>query len=195
MKSGSARSISEDGRAFRRSARGPAPGRAGRGTRAVGQTSSCRPPRNGWKLGKHQDWRKRASTWRWRRRGSIWRKRDAMCLPGGSSLPRSGGRPRPRFASVAGELDATPGNRIARHPRAAGWQSNPRLARFGAEVAQREAGARTREGGGRSRCDVARRLLGRSNETKDVTAVVGFSLPLPLWNRNQRKHPRRAGAD
>ena len=35
------------------------------------------------------------------------------------------------------------------------------------------------------------------NETEDVTAVVGFSVPLPLWNRNQgniRARARRLAA-
>ena len=62
--------------------------------------------------------------------------------------------------------------------------ANPRLARFGAEVAQREA-ALAREKAAVVP-DVTLRAGPRQiNESKDVTAVVGFSLPLPLWNRNR----------
>ena len=104
-------------------------------------------------------------------------------LAGRQRLAAQWGSTRPRFASVAGELDATPATasldilarRLAAEPTAGALWSRSRATR---------SGARTREGGGRSRCDVARRPSA-DQETKDVTAVVGFSLPLPLWNRNQ----------
>ncbi len=162
--------FSKDGRAFRRSARGPAPGRAGRGTRAVGERvraggretggsrESIEPGENALRHGARL------------RPGSIWKKRDAMCLPGGSGSPRSGGRARPRFASVAGDLDATPATAsldiLARRLAA-----NPRLARFGAEVAQREA-ALARE---------------KAAVVPDVTLRAGASAD----QRNRRRNGRR----
>lgn len=90
---------------------------------------------------------------------------------------------KPRFASVVGNLDATPATASldALAQRLAG---NPRLARYGAEVAQREA-ALAREKAA-AVPDVTLRAGGRQlNETNDTTAVLGFSVPLPLWNRNQ----------
>ena len=104
-------------------------------------------------------------------------------LAGRQRLAAQWGSTRPRFASVAGDLDRTPAtaslDMLARRLAA-----NPRLARFGAEVAQREA-ALAREKAAVVP-DVTLRAGPRQiNETKDVTAVVGFSLPLPLWNRNQ----------
>lgn len=109
------------------------------------------------------------------------------------------GSTKPRFSSVTGDLDATPptesigtlANRLS---------ANPRLARFGAEVAQREA-ALAREKAA-AVPDVTFRAGARQiNETKDTMAVIGFSLPLPLWNRNQgnilaaREQIGRAGAE
>ncbi|MFZ1218587.1 MAG: TolC family protein, partial [Chthoniobacterales bacterium] len=87
------------------------------------------------------------------------------------------------FTSVVGNLDATPPvaplEQLARR-----LSANPRLARFGTEVAQREA-ALAREKAAAAP-DVTVRGGGRQiNETNDTTAVIGFSLPLPLWNRNQ----------
>jgi cobalt-zinc-cadmium efflux system outer membrane protein len=90
---------------------------------------------------------------------------------------------KPRFASAVGDLDATPAtasldalaNRIS---------ANPRLARFDAEVAQREATLAREKAAAVP--DLTLRAGGRQiNEKNDTTAVVGFSIPLPLWNRNQ----------
>jgi cobalt-zinc-cadmium efflux system outer membrane protein len=90
---------------------------------------------------------------------------------------------KPRFASAVGDLDATPAttsfDALARR-----LPANPRLARFGAEVAQREA-ALAREKAA-AVPDITLSAGGRQiNERNDTTAVVGFSVPLPLWNRNQ----------
>jgi cobalt-zinc-cadmium efflux system outer membrane protein len=90
---------------------------------------------------------------------------------------------KPRFASAAGDLDATPAtasfDALARR-----LPANPRLARFGAEVAQREA-ALAREKAA-AVPDITLSAGGRQiNERNDTTAVVGFSVPLPFWNRNQ----------
>lgn len=90
---------------------------------------------------------------------------------------------KPRFASVVGNLDATPST-ASLDALARRLPANPRLARFGAEVAQREA-ALAREKAA-AIPDVTLRAGGRQiNERNDTTAVVGFSVPLPLWNRNQ----------
>ena len=78
--------------------------------------------------------------------------------------------------------------------------ANPRLARFGAEVAQREA-ALAREKAAVVPDVTLRAGVRQIEETEDVTAVVGFSLPLPLWNRNQgniraaQEQISRAGAE
>lgn len=90
---------------------------------------------------------------------------------------------KPRFASAVGDLDATPAttsfDALARRLAA-----NPRLARFGSEVAQRKA-ALAREKAA-AVPDITLSAGGRQiNERNDTTAVVGFSVPLPLWNRNQ----------
>lgn len=106
---------------------------------------------------------------------------------------------KPKFSSVVGNLDATPGL-ASLEALASKLAANPRLARFGTEIAQREATlARekaaaipdvTVQGGGR-----------RHSEHDDTTAVIGFSLPLPLWNRNQgniraaRARIEQAGAE
>jgi cobalt-zinc-cadmium efflux system outer membrane protein len=93
------------------------------------------------------------------------------------------GSPKPRFTSAVGTLDATPAT-DALDVLAKRLSANPRLARFGAEVAQREA-ALAREKAA-AVPDVMLHAGGRQiNETNDTTAVVGFSVPLPLWNRNQ----------
>ena len=90
---------------------------------------------------------------------------------------------KPRFASVVGNLDATPAT-ASLDVLAGRLAANPRLARFGAEVAQREA-ALAREKAA-AVPDVTLRAGGRQiNEANDTTAVLGFSVPLPLWNRNQ----------
>jgi outer membrane protein, heavy metal efflux system len=90
---------------------------------------------------------------------------------------------KPRFTSVTGDLDATPAT-ASLDALARRLAANPRLARFGAEVAQRQA-ALAREKAA-AVPDVTLRAGGRQiNETNDTTAVIGFSVPLPLWNRNQ----------
>jgi outer membrane protein, heavy metal efflux system len=90
---------------------------------------------------------------------------------------------KPRFASAVGDLDVTPAtasfDALARR-----LPANPRLARFGAEVAQREAALAREKAAGVP--DITLSAGGREiNERNDTTAVVGFSVPLPLWNRNQ----------
>jgi cobalt-zinc-cadmium efflux system outer membrane protein len=109
------------------------------------------------------------------------------------------GSTKPRFTSVVGDLDATPPT-ASLDTLARRMAANPRLARFGAEVAQREA-ALAREKAAVVP-DVTFRAGARQiNETNDTTAVVGFSLPLPFWNRNQgnilaaREQISRAGAE
>jgi len=93
------------------------------------------------------------------------------------------GSTRPRFTSVSGHLESTPAT-ASLETLARRLTTNPRLARFGAELAQREA-ALVREKAA-AIPDVTLRAGARQiNETKDATAIVGFSLPLPLWNRNQ----------
>ena len=93
------------------------------------------------------------------------------------------GSTKPRFASAVGDLDSVPPT-ASLETLASRLAANPRLARFGAEIAQREA-ALAREKAA-AFPDVTLRAGPRQiNETKDTTAVVALSLPLPLWNRNQ----------
>jgi cobalt-zinc-cadmium efflux system outer membrane protein len=90
---------------------------------------------------------------------------------------------KPRFASAVGDLDATPAI-ASLDGLAKRLPANPRLARFGAEVAQREAVLAREKAAAVP--DVTLRAGGRQiNETNDTTAVIGFSVPLPFWNRNQ----------
>jgi outer membrane protein, heavy metal efflux system len=90
---------------------------------------------------------------------------------------------KPRFASVVGTLDSAPAS-LSLDALARRLPGNPRLARFGAEIAQREA-ALAREKAA-AIPDLTLRAGGRRiNESNDTTAVIGFSIPLPLLNRNQ----------
>lgn len=109
------------------------------------------------------------------------------------------GSQRARFDTALGDLDSTPAV-ASLEALASRLEANPRLARFGTEVAQREA-ALAREKAA-AVPDVTLRAGPRQiNETKDTTAVVALSVPLPLWNRNQgniraaREQIGRAGAE
>lgn len=124
-------------------------------------------------------------------------KRDLLAAR--QRLAAQWGSTKPRFGSAVGDLDATPAagsfDALARR-----LESNPRLARFGTEIAHREA-ALAREKAA-AIPDVTLRAGARQlNETKDAGAVIGFSVPLPLWNRNQgsiraaREQIGRAGAE
>jgi cobalt-zinc-cadmium efflux system outer membrane protein len=105
----------------------------------------------------------------------------------------------PRFGSAIGDFDRL--TEVASFETLASrLAANPQLARYGAEIAQREA-ALTREKAS-AIPDVTLRVGARQiNETKDATAVIGLSVPLPLWNRNQgnigaaREQVARAGAE
>ena len=90
---------------------------------------------------------------------------------------------KPRFASVTGNLDATPAI-AAFDVLARRLAANPRLARFGTEAAQRQA-ALAREKAAAIPDVTLQAGARRINEHDDTTAVIGFSVPLPLWNRNQ----------
>jgi outer membrane protein, heavy metal efflux system len=109
------------------------------------------------------------------------------------------GSSRARFGSVGGDLDATPPvaplQDLSRR-----LDTNPRLARFGTEIARREATLAREKAAAVP--DVTLRAAGRRiAESDDTTAVLGFSVPLPLWNRNQgnihaaREHVDRTGAE
>jgi cobalt-zinc-cadmium efflux system outer membrane protein len=109
------------------------------------------------------------------------------------------GSRRPRFGSAVGDLDATPAPRSF-DALAGSLSANPRLARFGAEIAQREAALAREKAAGVP--DVTLRAGPRRlEETNDTTAVVSLSVPLPLWNRNQgniraaREQITKAGAE
>ncbi len=109
------------------------------------------------------------------------------------------GSTKPRFGSAVGNLDATPAAGSF-ESLASKLETNPRLARFGTEIAHREA-ALAREKAA-AVPDVTLRAGGRHiAESKDATAVVGLSVPLPFWNRNQgniraaREQIGRAGAE
>lgn len=114
-------------------------------------------------------------------------------------LAASWGSTKPRFGSAIGDLDSL--TAIASFETLASrLAANPRLARFGAEIAQREA-ALAREKAAAIPDVTVRAGARQINETKDTTAVIGLSFPLPLWNRNQgnigatREQIARAGAE
>lgn len=124
-------------------------------------------------------------------------KRDLLAAR--QRLAAQWGSTKPRFGSAVGDLDATPAagsfDALARR-----LETNPRLARFGTEIAHREATLAREKAAAIP--DVTLRAGARQlNETKDGSAVIGFSLPLPLWNRNQgniraaREQIDRAGAE
>ena len=109
------------------------------------------------------------------------------------------GSSNPRFGAVIGDLDTMPPTQSLRD-LARKLEANPRLARFGTEVAHREA-ALAREKAA-ALPDLTLRAGGRRiAESDDTTAVLGFSLPLPLWNGNQgniraaREQVERTGAE
>ena len=109
------------------------------------------------------------------------------------------GSTKPQFEAAVGDLDA-----IAATPSldtlARNLAANPRLARFGSEIAQREA-ALAREKAAAVPDLTVRAGPRQLSATNDTTAVVGFSVPLPLWNRNEgniraaREQVGRAGAE
>jgi cobalt-zinc-cadmium efflux system outer membrane protein len=109
------------------------------------------------------------------------------------------GATKPRFTFAVGDLDRVAPT-ASLETLARRLAANPRLARYGTEVAQREA-ALAREKAAVVP-DVTLRAGARQiNETKDTTAVIALSVPLPFWNRNQgnigaaRAQVARAGAE
>jgi cobalt-zinc-cadmium efflux system outer membrane protein len=124
-------------------------------------------------------------------------KRDLLAAR--QRLALQWGSSNPRFGAVVGDLDAAP-LVASLQDLARRVEANPRLARFGTEVAHREA-ALAREKAA-AQPDITLRAGGRwIAESDDTTAVLGFSLPLPLWNGNQgniraaRAQLERTGAE
>jgi len=109
------------------------------------------------------------------------------------------GSNKPRFVRAIGNLDTTPST-ASLEVLVTRLAANPQLARFGAEISQREA-ALAREKAEAIPDLTLRAGPRRIEETNDTTAVVGLSVPLPLWNRNQgniavaREQVARAGAE
>jgi outer membrane protein, heavy metal efflux system len=126
-----------------------------------------------------------------RARGDVVATRVRLAVQWGSS--------KPRFERAIGDLDATPAT-VPFDVLVGRLAANPRLARFGAEISQREA-ALAREKAAAIPDLTVRAGPRRIEETNDTTAVVGLSVPLPLWNRNQgniavaREQIARAGAE
>lgn len=111
--------------------------------------------------------------------------RRALASARGTLAARWGAM-RPDFAAVSGKLELSSGDgplppletlysRVARNPRLAKWATE--RARRAALVAQAKAQATPD-----LTFTFGPRLLGGR---EDVAAMVGISLPLPLWNRNQ----------
>jgi cobalt-zinc-cadmium efflux system outer membrane protein len=89
----------------------------------------------------------------------------------------------PRFSEAVGDLD-----RVRDLPSLAAasrqLERNPRLARRDTELTQREAQLKLEQANARPSLTVSgggRRL----NETDDMAFLAGFSIPLPLFDRNQ----------
>lgn len=94
------------------------------------------------------------------------------------------GERTPRFGSVAGDLDHTEPAPPAASLLVGRLNANPQLARYGTEIEQREA----QIGSALAQAAPDVTLFGgyrRFSSTDDNAAVVGFSIPLPLFNRNQ----------
>jgi cobalt-zinc-cadmium efflux system outer membrane protein len=108
-------------------------------------------------------------------------KRDLLAAR--QRLAAQWGSTKASFGSATGNLDSVTAT-ASLDKLASRLAANPRLARFGAEVAQREATLAREKAAAVP--DVTLNAGARQlNETNDTTAVVGLSLPLPLWNRNQ----------
>lgn len=93
------------------------------------------------------------------------------------------GSTTPRFSEAVGDLD-----QVRDLPTLAAATSqlemNPMLERGDAEVASREAKLAVEQAKRRPDLTVSAGVR-QFNETKDAAAVLGFSLPWPLFNRNQ----------
>ncbi len=93
------------------------------------------------------------------------------------------GSATPQFSEAVGDIDqvrdlptlATATSRLA---------GNPLLARRGSDVAAREAALAVEQSKVRPDLTVSAGIR-HFNESKDVAAVIGFSLPWPLFNKNQ----------
>jgi outer membrane protein, heavy metal efflux system len=90
------------------------------------------------------------------------------------------------FASVSGNLEQLRPIPSLESLKAK-LQANPELAKWGTERRKREATLNLARAEGKPdlTVDAGPRLLGASHA--DMTLVAGFSIPLPLWNRNQGK--------
>jgi outer membrane protein, heavy metal efflux system len=90
------------------------------------------------------------------------------------------------FASVSGNLEQLRPIPSLESLKAK-LQANPELAKWGTERQKREATLNLARAEGKPdlTVDAGPRLLGASHA--DMTLVAGFSIPLPLWNRNQGK--------
>ena len=102
------------------------------------------------------------------------------------NLAAQWGAKKATFASVAGDLE-----QLRPIPSLeslnAKLQSNPELAKWTTELQKREAALSSARAEGHPDLTVnaGPRLLGASHA--DMSVVAGFSIPLPLWNRNQGK--------
>ena len=102
------------------------------------------------------------------------------------NLAAQWGAKKATFASVSGNLEqlrAIPSLESLK----AKLQANPELAKWATERQRREAtlSSARAEGHPDLTVNAGPRLLGASHA--DMSLVAGFSIPLPLWNRNQGK--------
>ena len=109
------------------------------------------------------------------------------------------GSTKPRFSSAIGDLEDAP-PMASLETLTARLVDNPRLARFGTELAQREAVLARERAEGVPDVTI-RGGVRRFAETDDSAFVVGASIPIPLFNRNQgniraaREQIGRTGAE
>lgn len=108
-------------------------------------------------------------------------KRDLLAARG--QLAAQWGAKQADFSLVAGDLDATPATPSLSSLRAQLYR-NPQLARWTTERERREAALASQRAQARPDLNLVAgpRVDGRGETT---SAVFGFSLPLPLFNRNQ----------
>ncbi len=90
----------------------------------------------------------------------------------------------PQFASVSGDLDHTEPEAPSAPLLTGRLIANPQLARYETEIEQRQAQILLEHAQAAPDLTLAAGYR-HFAETKDSAAVIGFSIPLPLFNRNQ----------
>ena len=94
------------------------------------------------------------------------------------------GERTPRFSSVAGDFDHTEPAAPSASLLAGSLNANPQLSRYATEIEQRQARIELERAQAAPDITLSAGYR-RFAATDDNAAVIGFSIPLPLFNRNQ----------